>query len=117
MYQTQTRQSYSLEPTIYSRRAELGKALKGILGSDNVYYQRPENVKLKYPCILYELSGSRPFYADNGLYLSPRQYTITVIDYDPDSPIFTMVETLPMCHFDRQIVKDHLYNRVFTIYW
>lgn len=118
MDSTQTQMSYKMSPTIYSRRAELGQKLKEILGSNNVYYQAPENTKLKYPCILYELSGSAPTYADNKVYTSMRRYDVTVITRDPDSPIFTNIEmNMPYARFDRQIISDGLYHRYFTIYY
>lgn len=117
MYQTKTQQNYKLEPTPSTRREELGWKLKQILGSSNVWYQPPENTKFKYPCILYSLNRIRPTYADNGLYKADKQYTITVIDFDPDSPICDMVATLPMCSFDRRIVVGGLYHSTFTIYY
>ena len=34
-------------------RERLSAILHEVLGSDNVYYQPPESVKMKYPAIVY----------------------------------------------------------------
>ena len=39
-----------------NRRYELQAVLEGILGSGNVYFQPPENLKMRYDCIVYERS-------------------------------------------------------------
>ena len=36
-----------------ANRIDLYNLLVGILGTRNVYYQPPESLKLKYPCIVY----------------------------------------------------------------
>ena len=38
-----------------SKRVDLGNKLKEILGSNNVYFQPPDNLKMVYPCIRYRL--------------------------------------------------------------
>ena len=40
-----------------SKRIDLGNKLKEILGSSNVYFQPPDNLKMVYPCIRYRLEG------------------------------------------------------------
>lgn len=42
-----------------NRRYELQAVLEGILGSGNVYFQPPENLKMRYDCIVYERSESK----------------------------------------------------------
>ena len=48
-----------------SKRVDLGNKLKEILGSNNVYFQPPDNLKMVYPCIRYRLEGGNAEYADN----------------------------------------------------
>lgn len=96
-------------------RSQLGETLRNILGSKEVYFQRPESKKMNYPAIVYELSGMPSLYADDGVYLSGRQYTVTLIDKDPDSPLVEKILALPTCRFDRPYRADNLNHWVFTL--
>lgn len=98
-------------------REELHEVLVDLLGSRNVYFQPPENLKLKYPCIVYELSDIRPVRADNIIYLKNKLYTVTVIDEDPDSEIVTDMVELPYCDFDRWYATSNLNHWVFSLYF
>lgn len=99
------------------RRSELGNLLRETLGSSNVYFQPPETVKLKYPCIIYSLSGERVLHADNAPHLHRDRYTINVIDKDPDSDIPNRIRALPYTAFDRFYTADNLNHFVYTIYF
>ena len=35
-----------------TKQEKLGKALIELLGSNNVYFQPPESIKIDYPCIV-----------------------------------------------------------------
>lgn len=98
-------------------REKLQTLFEKLLGSRNVYFQPPESVKLKYPCITYERSNIRTVLADNQIYLKQNQYTVTVIDEDPDSEIPDKVLELPYCGFDRHFTTDNLNHDVFTLYF
>jgi hypothetical protein len=82
----------------------------------NVYYQPPENKKLKYPCIVYDLDNTPVLRADDRLYVRHKKYTVTVIDSDPYSTIPDLVLELPYCSHDRTFVTDNLYHYVLTLY-
>lgn len=82
-----------------------------------VYFQPPSNVKLAFPCIKYERSGSRNDFADNKAYRSAKQYQVTVIDRDPDSTLPNKVEALEFCEFDRFYAADNLNHWVFTLFF
>lgn len=98
-------------------RLELHEVLAVILGSRCVYYQPPESIKLKYPCILYELSDIWADRANDDIYRKLKQYTITVIDKDPDSELPDRVNDLKYCEMDRFYVADNLNHWVFTLYF
>ena len=49
-------------------RLKLHNILVEILGSGNVYFQPPESITLKYPCIIYGRVGIDAVHADNKLY-------------------------------------------------
>ena len=98
-------------------RLELHSKLVDILGSSNVYFQPPENIKLKYPCIIYEREGKTIRFANNDDYLARMRYKITVVDKNPDSELPDKVDKLPFCQMSTHFVSDNLNHDVFTIYW
>lgn len=98
-------------------RDELHEILCNILGSRNVYFQPPESLKLKYPCIVYERSYIRMIRADNGIHKASNEYTVTIIDEDPDSEVPAKMLTLSYCRFDRHFVSDNLNHDVFRLYY
>lgn len=98
-------------------RTELHEILVGILGSRNVYFQPPSNIRLKYPAIVYEHSRYSVVPADDDLYLLHTAYTLTLIEHDPDSSKVIDLLRLPYCSHDRSFVSDNLYHNTFTIYY
>lgn len=99
-------------------RQRLHDLLKGVAGNGvEVYFQPPSNVKLVFPCIKYERSGSRNGFADNQAYRSAKQYQVTVIDRDPDSTLPDTVGALEFCQFDRFYTADNLNHWVFTLFF
>lgn len=99
------------------KRLILDSILKGILGSDNVYFQPPSNHKMKYPCIVYTVNSEDVLFADNIPYKRERRYQILVIDRDPDSDIPERVSQLPMCTFDRSYTADNLNHYSYNLYF
>ena len=76
-------------------RNTLHKELVNILGSKYVYFQPPETLQMKYPCIVYERYDISNTHADDLVYIQPRQYRVTVIDTNPDSDIVTRMSQFP----------------------
>ncbi len=99
------------------QRISLHEMLVSAVGSENVYFQAPEGLKMQYPCIVYERDRIEGEYASNQLYTDYNRYSITVIDKDPESPIPDKVAHLPMCRHDRHYVTDNLHHDVFTLYY
>lgn len=88
-----------------------------MLESRNVYFQPPENVKLKYPCIMYSLSANDTNFADDSAYSFFRKYQVTLIDKNPDSIFIDKLASLAMCKFDRFYTADNLNHYVYTLYF
>ena len=88
-----------------------------ILGSNNVYFQPPESVKISYPAIIYSLDDIEKTHADNGMYRACRSYSVTLIDRDPDSPTVARLSALPFCRFNRYYSGDNLNHWNFSIYF
>ena len=88
-----------------------------ILGNDNVYFQPPPNIQMKYPAIRYELSGINVGHADDRPYRTAKKYTVTIIDRNPDSVLPDLMMALPFCSFDRHYAADNLNHWVFTLFY
>lgn len=97
------------------RRLKLHEKLLEIC--PNVYFQPPENVKLKYPCILYRRSNGSTLFANNNPYKFTKNYIITVIDKDPDSDLVNKVAMLQSATFDRHYTYENLNHDVFNIFY
>lgn len=100
------------------RRIELHEKLCEVLESRNVYYNPPESVKLKYPCIIYQLDRVYQRYADDLEYIGRKGYDVTVISRDPDENIADRIRTtFQYARYSRRFVNDDLYHDVLTIYY
>lgn len=99
------------------RRLMLHKILVDVLGSDNVYFQPPESIKMKYPCILYWRDYINSTFADNRPYMKAKRYSITYISKNPDSCMIDKLSDLPLCSYERAYKADNLNHDVFTIYF
>lgn len=106
-----------------SRRLKLHNALCDILSCPNngpecrAYFQPPSSVKMKYPAIVYALDDIENTFANDGVYLSARKYSVTVIDSDPDNSLVDKVASMPTSRFNRYYTKDNLNHDVFEIFF
>lgn len=99
------------------RRLMLQETLEKILESDQVYFQSPENLRMRYPAIIYSLDDIYKNSADDVAYKKVKAYQILLIYTDPDTDLLDKIISLPMCSFDRSYKADNLYHAVFTIYY
>lgn len=97
-------------------REELHSEFVQVLGSNNVYFQPPPGLRMKYPAIVYHRTDIRAQHADNRPYRLDPMYDVTVIDEDPDSEIVTRVSQLPRCRYIRSFRADELNHDIFRIY-
>ena len=98
-------------------RPNLQLLLEELLGSRNVYYQPPENVKMSYPAIRYTKNDIVGDYADDKTYKNTKKYEISVIDKSPDNPVIDKLLELPYCSFARHYKADNLNHDVLTLYY
>lgn len=96
-------------------RLELSKLLHTIC--NNVYFQPPATIKMKYPAIRYSLSDLDKRSANNEAYAMFKAYEIIVIDSNPDSEIADKIAALPMCSFSRFYTADNLNHFVYKLYY
>lgn len=103
---------------IKDKRELLHKALKDILGSDNVYYQQPENFKMKYPCFVYELDNIPVTYANNIPYQHINRYQLTFICKNPEeheSIQQKLLDTIVTIRFERLFKASKLNHYVYIL--
>lgn len=82
-----------------------------------VYFQPPSDLKMEYPCIVYQRDPGSTKYANNRPYNYEQQYQVTWISRQPDSDIFDKLAALPKSNHDRFFVADNLNHDVFSIYF
>ena len=99
------------------RRLELHEILVDILGSRNVYFQPPSDVRMKYPAIVYKRTDIDILHADDGVHRKTTAYEVIVIDPDPDSEIVYKVADLPKCRFMNHYTADNLNHDAFKLYY
>jgi hypothetical protein len=85
--------------------------------TDHVYFQPPSNIKLQFPCIVYQREGGKSEYADNRPLWHTKRYQVTVIDRDPDTDLPDKVVELPMSEFSRAFMADDLNHYVINLYF
>lgn len=100
-----------------NRRLELHNELVKLLGSNNVYYRPPENLKMQYPCIRYKKEDILINHANNHPYRKTDRYQITVIDKKPDNEVIDKLLELPMSGFATHYESDNLNHDVIILYY
>ncbi len=99
-------------------RLDFSDELRTVLGSDNVYFNPPESVKLKYPAIVYEIDDLMSMHANNKNYHNHIGYSVMVIDQDPDSTIYLdLLKHFPMSSFRNAYPSNNLSHFVLLIYY
>lgn len=101
-----------------SRRPSLSEKLHEIMDPIDgmVYFQPPEDLKLIFPYIVYELEDIQKRSADNGPYSLFDRYQVTFVRHDPDSPVIRQLMGLPHSSFSRHFATSGLNHDVFVIY-
>lgn len=100
------------------QRLELDTVLKGVLGSEIVYFQPPPTTLMKYPCIVYNRDDMDSVYSDNLLYGLTFKYQVTLISNSPNTEeTLKRLAALPMCKYDRFFRVNNLNHDVFNLYF
>lgn len=99
------------------RWENLREMLKNILGSDEVYFQPPPSVKMKFPCIVVTRENDHVIRADNKRYVVAYRYSIQYIRRPYDTDICEKILELPYCSYDRFFTSDGLNHDNFVIYY
>lgn len=101
-----------------ANRLDLQRKFEELLESKNVYFNPPESLKMKYPCIRYSAESPFTKRANNGTYMLVRKYEGIVIDRNPDSVIAeSILAAFPMCSLGSPYPADNLNHFPFTLYY
>lgn len=104
--------------TIEENRLALHQILCDVLGSRNVYFQPPEDVKIVFPAIIYELEGIDTKYADDThKYKRNLRYKITLASSNPEHDIVDRLLDLRYSRLESISHYDNLHNYYINIYF
>lgn len=100
-----------------NNRLQLQSKLEELLGSRQVYYQSPENIKMEYPAIVYSRGIPESRFANNKRYFSKDCYELIVISKKPDPEVVEKILKLTYTSPARPYVSDNLNHYPITIYY
>mgnify|MGYP003392171355 FL=1 len=84
----------------------------------NVYYQPPPNIRMTYPCIVYNKTNKMRHFGNNVIYLSQQEYQLTVIETNPDSTVADNIEKhFQHCVINQYYAADNLNHTNLQLYY
>ena len=99
-------------------RLELQSKLVDLLGSKNVYFQPSTNIKLSYPCIVYELKNFDDRFANDARYNTNRVYQINHVYQRYQNNLQEKSrERFQSIAFNNSSTLDGLYKDGYTLYY
>lgn len=99
------------------RVQKLQSVFVDVLGTENVYFQPPSTVKMKYPCIVYQINRPDDDRADNHIYVDRLRWSVTLITRQAMPPEFDRLRYLQNCVFDRHYTADNLHHYAFDFFY
>lgn len=98
-------------------RLDLQSKLEGLLGSRNVYYNPPENLVMKYPCIRYSKQRIDTRYANDKKYSKTNCYELMVITKQADPEVVDGILELPYSSLGTPYKAENLHHYPITLYY
>jgi hypothetical protein len=77
----------------------------------------PKNLKLSYPCIVYQPSFIDRIDADNTWHIISNRYQLMFITSDLETDIPEKLIKLDKCSFERSYPAENLYHYIYQIYF
>ena len=94
------------------QRMKFSAKLKEFVTPENVHFQPPATVKLKYPCIIYHRMPAHKEFANNTKFLNKPLWRVQVIDNNPDSIIGDNIDNAFM--YSKIVSMDTIDNLLHT---
>lgn len=99
-----------------TKRLMLQGKLEALLGSENVYFQPPASISLRYPCIIYSYEKHRKRHANNQQYFEYDEYSVILITKDPlPDGLLAALDELPYTSFEREYTADNLHHFAYNV--
>lgn len=83
---------------------------------DQVYFQPPENLKIRYPAVVFHLSKIEIDHASDVPYKGAKEYSVTLITKDPEPDVIDEILKIPYSSLDTTYISDGMNHFVFTVY-
>lgn len=99
------------------RRLKLHNLLKDSFPGYEVYFQPPEGQNIKYPCIIYEISGYDKTPADNLRYKGMMKYSVMLISRKHSYQEVEQMMGLELVSLGSSFKTDGLYHYTFSLYF
>ena len=100
-----------------NKRLKFHQILVDILGSNNVYFQPPPNIQMRYPAIVYTIERPNVTHADGYIYKKMDSYQVMLIGTNPESDISDKIQNLPMSRFERHYTAENLNHDVYNVFY
>lgn len=85
---------------------------------DNVYFQPPNNLKIKYPCIVYNKRIVDTKYANDDVYSIKQRYEVIAMSNDPDNTLAEQIlKSIQYCTISSTFVVDNVYHTTLRLYY
>lgn len=97
-------------------RMPFHRKLAETLGSDHVYFEPPEGLKIQYPCIVYIQKPGLLRHANNTPYNYRHNYQVTYMTKVADDDTVLDLVMTPMTRFVRNFTADNLHHYVFEMF-
>ena len=98
-------------------REDFNELLCRLLGSRNVYYNSPSNIRMNYDAIRYSKRKPDVKHANDKKYKQMNCYEVIVIARTSDHPVIEKLLELQYSSWERDYKADNLYHDVLTIYY
>lgn len=98
------------------KRMKLKEQLEELLGTEHVYFQPPENLKMSYPCFVYERRTGDNANANDSVYRFTQTYDLTYISKNPDDGMVEKVmRKFPGVRYDRHFTYGNIHHDTFYL--
>lgn len=87
-------------------------------GVSNVYFEPPQDIRMKYPCVVFRRGVISSRSADNRVYKRDDAYDLVHICRDPDSKtVHAILDEFQMIRHVRHFTADGLHHDQFKLYY
>lgn len=84
----------------------------------NVYFQPPSNIRMVYPCIVYNKESKFKNYGNDSPYINKQEYQITLIEKTPESNIADNIEKhFQYCKINQYYTFDNLCHVKLSLFY